>query len=80
MRGGDGVVRRIEALAPLRFSLITERRVVGPRGREGGEGGEPGRNSLNGDLLPAKCEGMLEVGDVLSIETPGGGGFGPGRP
>jgi N-methylhydantoinase B len=80
MPGGDGVLRRIEALAPLRFSLITERRVVGPRGRKGGGDGEPGRNSLNGEPLPAKCEGTLDVGDVLSIETPGGGGFGPGRP
>jgi len=74
--GGDGIVRRIEALAPLRFSLITERRSEGPRGRDGGGDGAPGRNSLNGSPLPAKCEGDLEPGDVLSIETPGGGGFG----
>ncbi len=80
MRGGDGIVRQIEALAPMRFSLITERRDVGPRGREGGADGDPGLNSLNGEPLPAKCEGTLEVGDVLKIETPGGGGFGPGGP
>jgi N-methylhydantoinase B len=74
--GGDGIVRRIEALAPLRFSLITERRSEGPEGREGGGDGAAGRNSLNGAPLPAKSEGDLEPGDVLSIETPGGGGFG----
>jgi N-methylhydantoinase B len=76
--GGDGIVRRIEALAPLRFSLITERRSEGPEGREGGGDGAAGRNSLNGAPLPAKSEGDLEPGDVLSIETPGGGGFGTG--
>ncbi len=75
-RGGDGVVRSFEALAPMRFTLITERRSSGPRGRAGGGDGEPGRNSLNGTALPAKCEGELQPGDVLRIETPGGGGFG----
>ena len=75
-RGGDGIVRRLEALAPLRFSLITERRSEGPAGREGGEPGAPGRNLLNGRPLPAKCEGKLEPGDELTIKTPGGGGFG----
>ena len=79
MRGGDGIVRTIEALAPLHFSLITERRSSAPAGREGGGSGAPGRNTLNGEPLPAKCEGELSPGDVLSIETPGGGGFGPPR-
>ena len=69
---------RIEALAPLRFSLITERRSEGPRGREGGGDGAAGRNIAQRRPLPAKCEGDLEPGDVLSIETPGGGGFGTG--
>jgi N-methylhydantoinase B len=78
--GGDGIVRRIKALAPIRFSLITERRNRGPEGRAGGGGGAAGRNTLNGQVLPAKCEGVLEPGDVLSIETPGGGGFGPPGP
>ncbi len=75
-RGGDGIVRAIEALAPMRFTLITERRDRGPRGRAGGGDGEPGRNLLNGEQLPAKAEGDLEPGDVLTIETPGGGGYG----
>jgi N-methylhydantoinase B len=72
-RGGDGTVRELEALAPMRFTLLTERRRHAPRGR-GGEDGQPGRNLLNGELLPSKAEGDLEPGDRLRIETPGGGG------
>ncbi|MGZ5333220.1 MAG: hydantoinase B/oxoprolinase family protein [Solirubrobacterales bacterium] len=75
-RGGDGIVREIEALAPMRFTLITERRRHAPRGREGGEPGATGRNLLNGEELPSKAEGDLEPGDALRIETPGGGGYG----
>jgi N-methylhydantoinase B len=75
-RGGDGIVREIEALEPMRYTLITERRRHAPRGREGGRSGEPGRNLLNGESLPSKCEGRLEKGDLLRIETPGGGGYG----
>ena len=48
-RGGDGIVREIEALAPMRFSLIGERRRHPPRGRDGGDDGAPGRNLLNGE-------------------------------
>ncbi|MCB0875200.1 MAG: hydantoinase B/oxoprolinase family protein [Solirubrobacterales bacterium] len=77
-RGGDGVIRSFEALAPMRYTLITERRSRGPRGRLGGGDGAPGLNLLNGEPLPAKCEGELEPGDVLRIETPGGGGLGSG--
>jgi N-methylhydantoinase B len=72
--GGDGVVREIEALAPMSYSLITERRRHPPRGRDGGEDGETGRNLHNGEILPGKCEGELAPGDTLRIETPGGGG------
>jgi N-methylhydantoinase B len=72
--GGDGIVREIEALAPMRFSLITERRRHAPQGRAGGEDGAPGRNLLNGDPLPSKAAGELAPGDRLRIETPGGGG------
>jgi N-methylhydantoinase B len=75
-QGGDGLVREIEALAPLRFTLITERRRHSPRGRVGGEDGARGRNSKNDDRLPSKAEGDLEAGDRLRIETPGGGGHG----
>ena len=75
-RGGDGVVRELEALAQMRFSLITERRRHAPPGAAGGEDGAPGRNLLNGEELPAKASGTLRPGDRLRIETPGGGGYG----
>jgi N-methylhydantoinase B len=75
-RGGDGVVRELEALAEMRYSLITERRRHAPPGADGGEPGAPGRNLLNGEELPAKASGTLRPGDRLRIETPGGGGHG----
>jgi N-methylhydantoinase B len=75
-RGGDGVVRELEALAEMRYSLITERRRHAPPGADGGEPGAPGRNLLNGEELPAKATGTLKPGDRLRIETPGGGGHG----
>jgi N-methylhydantoinase B len=78
-RGGDGLVRELEALEPMAYTLITERRRHPPRGRDGGEDGQPGRNLLNGDELPGKGEGRLEPGDRLRIETPGGGGHGAKR-
>ncbi len=75
-RGGDGVVRELEALAALRYSLITERRRHAPPGAEGGAAGAPGRNLLDGEELPAKASGSLGRGQRLRIETPGGGGYG----
>ena len=74
-RGGDGLVREIEALAPMRFTLISERRRHPPRGR-GGEDGQAGLDLLNGEPLASKAEGELRPGDRLRIETPGGGGAG----
>jgi len=74
--GGDGVVRELEALAPLRYSLITERRRHAPAGAGGGLPGATGRNLLDGQELPAKATGRLEPGQRLRIETPGGGGYG----
>jgi N-methylhydantoinase B len=75
-RGGDGLVRELEALAPMRYTLIGERRRHRPRGRDGGEDGAPGGDYLNGERLPSKSEGTLKEGDRLRIETPGGGGSG----
>ena len=75
-RGGDGVVREVEALEPMAFSLITERRRHRPRGAAGGGDGALGRNLLNGRDLPSKAMGDLQPGDRLRIETPGGGGHG----
>jgi N-methylhydantoinase B len=77
-RGGDGVIRELEALAPLRYSLITERRRHPPPGAAGGSMGAAGRNLLDGVELPAKATGMLRPGQRLRIETPGGGGYGAG--
>ena len=73
-RGGEGLAREIEALAPMRYTLITERRRHPPRGRDGGGDGAKGRNLLNGEPLPSKAAGDLKPGDRLRIETPGGGG------
>jgi N-methylhydantoinase B len=75
-RGGDGVVRELRVLEPCRLSLVSDRREHAPAGAEGGGSGVPGRNSLNGDRVPAKVDLELEAGDVVTIETPGGGGYG----
>jgi N-methylhydantoinase B len=81
-RGGDGLVREIEALAPMDFSLLTERRRHRPHGASGGEPGAAGRNLLrraggaSPDELRAKESGHLQAGDSLRLETPGGGGHG----
>ena len=75
-RGGDGVVRAYRALAPCTATLLTERRRLAPRGAAGGAAGAPGRNLLDGAPLPAKCRVALGAGQLLTIETPGGGGHG----
>jgi N-methylhydantoinase B len=75
-RGGDGVVRSIEVLEPATLSLLTDRRRHAPRGVEGGEAGAVGRNLLNGEELPPKTNRQLAAGDEVTVETPGGGGYG----
>jgi N-methylhydantoinase B len=75
-RGGDGMIRELEAREPMRYTLIGERRRHPPRGVEGGADGALGRDLLNGRPIAAKTEGELAAGDRLRIETPGGGGFG----
>jgi 5-oxoprolinase (ATP-hydrolysing) len=79
--GGDGVVRRIRFLAPMRASILANRRQVPPRGLKGGGDGAPGINRLiraDGyeERLPATAGADMAVGDVFEIETPGGGGYG----
>ncbi len=75
-RGGDGIVREFEFLAPAEVSLLTERRRLVPWGLWGGGPARPGRNLLNGIELPAKHAFRVASGDRLRIETPGGGGWG----
>ncbi len=80
-RGGDGVVREIEALEEMTFSLIAERRRHAPPGAAGGQPGRPGRDTLiraDGEVerLAGKATGTLHNGERLRIETPGGGGHG----
>jgi N-methylhydantoinase B len=78
-RGGEGVVRELEALRAMSFSLIGERRRHAPPGAGGGEPGARGRNLLDGVELPGKVSGTLRAGQRLCVETPGGGGFGDAR-
>jgi N-methylhydantoinase B len=75
-RGGDGLVRAVRVLEPATLSLLTDRRRHAPRGLNGGDPGRPGRNLLNGSELPPKTTRGLEPGDVVTVETPGGGGWG----
>src|SRR5262245_4101687 len=75
-RGGDGLVRSLRVLAPATLSLLADRRRHPPLGLSGGDPGRQGRNLLNGEELPAKVIRELAAGDVVSIETPGGGGWG----
>jgi N-methylhydantoinase B len=75
-RGGDGVVREIEALRELTYSLIAERRRHPPRGAAGGEPGACGLDTLDGTPIAGKASGVLGPGQRLRINTPGGGGFG----
>ena len=74
--GGDGIVRELEVLEPCSLSIIAERRRHAPQGAADGGDGESGRNLRNDRELPAKVTQRLEAGDVIRIETPGGGGFG----
>jgi N-methylhydantoinase B len=79
-RGGDGLRRDLEILAPARVALLSERRLTGPAGAAGGLVGLPGANVLikQGveEPLPAKATFSVETGDVVSIRSPGGGGWG----
>jgi N-methylhydantoinase B len=75
-RGGDGVVRSVRVLEPASLSLLADRRRHPPRGAEGGEPGAVGENLLNDEELPPKVSRELKEGDVVTVKTPGGGGYG----
>jgi 5-oxoprolinase (ATP-hydrolysing) len=81
-RGGDGIVRELEFLKPLELSILSQRRgPYPPYGLDGGEPGAVGRNLLtrvHGTIeeLPGRAQVSVQPGDMLRIETPGGGGFG----
>ena len=83
-RGGHGVVRKVEFRQPMQAAIISNNRRLAPFGLMGGEAGEPGLNYVlrhtgEREPLDAVDELKVETGDVLVIETPGGGGFGPVR-
>jgi N-methylhydantoinase B len=82
--GGDGLVREMEALAPLDGTLLAERRRIPPWGLGGGANGRPGVDRIErggrAETLPSKGRFALRAGDRIRIETPGGGGWGaPGE-
>ena len=81
---GDGVTRQIRFLEPMECSILSDHRSVAPFGLKGGEPGRPGRNRIiraDGEVITlAGCaHESVGAGDVVIIETPTGGGFGPSR-
>jgi 5-oxoprolinase (ATP-hydrolysing) len=86
-RGGDGIRRDIQILgqgSEAQVTLITDRRLGRPYGLAGGEAGQVGKNVLiregREEILPGKGSVYLRGGDVLSLRTPGGGGYGTESP
>ncbi|MHC4117084.1 MAG: D-glutamate cyclase family protein [Planctomycetota bacterium] len=79
--GGNGVQREIEFLEPMTASILSERRDMSPFGLNGAENGKPGQNQLIHQQevhnLPGKTTITVNSGDVLCIQTPGGGAYNP---
>ena len=80
-KGGDGIIRDVEFLAQSRITILSERRSIAPYGLQGGEPGKVGENVLirhgyEEIRLSGKEVLDVEPGDILSIRTPGGGGWG----
>jgi N-methylhydantoinase B len=79
-RGGDGIFREVELLHDATVTILSDRRQFSPYGLMGGEPGRPGRNVLiRGEEereMPGKVALQAQKGDVISIQTPGGGGYG----
>jgi N-methylhydantoinase B len=76
-RGGDGIERVVRVLEAASLSLLTDRRRHKPQGAAGGEPGELGCNRVGDEQLRPKIGYELRPDDVVSIRTPGGGGYGP---
>ena len=80
-RGGDGIVRELRFLVPCQITVLSERRKYQPYGLAGGEPGHSGRNVIvrrggQTEELPSKFTSRVDAGDIVSIQTPGGGGWG----
>lgn len=79
-RGGDGIRRSLQVLEDCQVTLLSDRRIFPPYGLQGGAPGQVGRNFIlrEGREIPLPGKGSLDLkaGDVLIIETPGGGGWG----
>jgi N-methylhydantoinase B len=75
-RGGDGLVRSITLETDATVSLLTERRRYPPGGVAGGSDGETGENWIDGETVPSKVTKDVTAGTTVTIETPGGGGYG----
>jgi N-methylhydantoinase B len=79
-KGGDGIARELRFLTPAEVTILSDRRERGPWGLAGGASGKPGRNTLlrrkRAIPIAAKARLDLDSGDVLRLETPGGGGWG----
>lgn len=74
--GGAGILRSYRFLEHASVTLLTDRRLNPPWGAYGGAAGAVGMNMLNGHPLPGKSVVSVQSGDVLSVLTPGGGGWG----
>ncbi len=78
--GGDGIIREFEFLTPADVTILADRRSRGPYGLFGGQSGAPGKNTLlrgkSTVAIPGKARFEVQTGDVLRIESPGGGGYG----
>ena len=74
--GGDGIIRSYRALVPCSATVLAERRTRAPKGAAGGGDGLTGTAMLGERVLPATVRVAMLAGEVLRIETPGGGGFG----
>ncbi len=80
--GGNGVVRRLRFLQPMTAAILSGRRQVAPFGLHGGDDGATGRNQVlradgSTEGLGGAAQVQMNADDVLLIETPGGGGYGP---